>query len=60
MEEELKEGDVVRLKSGSPDMTVTEVEIGIYISVIYWNPTASKFVKDRFMSNQLEKVQQAE
>jgi len=57
---EFKEGDIVCLKSGSPNMTVKDVEIGIYVHVIYWNAALSKFVNETFMANQLDKIEKVE
>lgn len=53
---EIKIGDVVRLKSGSPEMTVTEIENDIYISVIYWNIKEAIFETKVFMIDSLTKL----
>jgi uncharacterized protein YodC (DUF2158 family) len=59
--EEIKIGDIVRLKSGSPHMTVTDVEDGgISIAVIYWHEKLCEFKRINFESGLLEKIEQSE
>lgn len=43
MKNDLKVGDVVKLRSGGPDMTVTEVHDSI-IDVCYYNKITGEFV----------------
>lgn len=50
-----KVGDVVILKSGSPEMTVTDIEENV-ISVIYWVPADNEFKTYNFLSGILIKA----
>jgi len=48
---DFKEGSIVKLKSGSPKMTIESIEEnseGTYIRCIWWNENASKFDKEVF------------
>lgn len=54
---EFKLGDVVRLKSGSPNMTVVEISDTVYIEVTYWHEKLGEFKKQTFMADSLEKVE---
>ena len=54
--EEIKIGDVVRLKSGSPKMTVREIENEVYITCVYWDEKLFKFSTLTVEADQLEKV----
>jgi uncharacterized protein YodC (DUF2158 family) len=57
---EIKLGDVVRLKSGSPEMTVTEIQNEVYITVIYWDVNKAQFQKQSFMADSLINLDQSE
>jgi hypothetical protein len=50
-----KVGDVVILKSGSPEMTVTDIEENV-ISVIYWVPADNEFKTYNFLVGILIKI----
>jgi hypothetical protein len=50
-----KVGDVVILKSGSPEMTVTDIEENV-ISVIYWVPADNEFKTYNFLAGILIKI----
>jgi uncharacterized protein YodC (DUF2158 family) len=52
---EFEIGDLVELRSGSPTMTVSDVEINI-VHCQYWNPTAQKFQKADFDFALLRKI----
>jgi uncharacterized protein YodC (DUF2158 family) len=44
----VKAGDVVRLKSGGPDMTVVEVEVDGKVAICTWFDADGKLQGDRF------------
>jgi uncharacterized protein YodC (DUF2158 family) len=52
--EDIKIGDVVILKSGSPQMTVSDVDEAV-ISVIYWVEATNEFKTYNFLSGLLSK-----
>jgi uncharacterized protein YodC (DUF2158 family) len=56
---EFEIGDVVELKSGSPQMTVTDAE-DIETMVIYWNPQKQIFERTSFETGLLIKIEKAE
>jgi uncharacterized protein YodC (DUF2158 family) len=56
---EFEIGDVVELKSGSHQMTVTDAE-DIETMVIYWNPQKQIFERTSFETGLLIKIEKAE
>ena len=52
--EDIKIGDVVVLKSGSLQMTVSDIDETV-ISVIYWVPATNEFKSYNFLSGLLKK-----
>ena len=42
MKKEIKPGDIVRLKSGGPNMTVTESE-SVYAKCIFYNESKAEY-----------------
>jgi uncharacterized protein YodC (DUF2158 family) len=53
--EDFQIGDTVQLKSGSPKMTITDVE-EIIIRVIFWNEPLNDFKRTSFESGLLIKT----
>ncbi|WP_345952460.1 DUF2158 domain-containing protein [Mucilaginibacter sp. PAMB04168] len=52
---DIKIGDVVKLKSGSLEMTVSDIDENM-VSVIYWVPTVNEFKTYNFLSELLMKT----
>lgn len=58
MNAQLKIGDVVRLKSGGPPMTVTHVtpKAGVMITSVEWFKDGSELMQQTFASDALTKL----
>ena len=53
---QINSGDVVKVKSGGPELTVDKIENNIYVKCFYWDETEKAFKHITVLSHLLEVV----